>query len=391
MAGLFPSPAASIEGESEFFANGVHDDLLTQLAQLESLRVISRTSVLEYLDSSRNIREIGAALGADAILEGGVQSAAGRIRINAQLIDAGTDEHVWAQTYDRELTAVNIFEVQTEIARAIASAMHTTLTPQDVNQLAVIPTENMAAYRAFRRALEIGAAQGIWKNEEYRQALQQAVELDPMFTRAMAELVGYLSFENFFHEEDPELVPKAEQLLERIRVLAANSADYLIAQSYYTYYTLKDFTRAYELIMRAEGMRPSDIRLLQVKTWIQRRLGDLEGRAESFRKLSQLDPRSPGPIISLVDDLIVSHRYDEARFVIDASGFDVYALAYWSNMLDLREHRNISRWAEDLEAIQKDHESGGFFWGDTDTSRLLDLWNAQIANQDFMRAEQLLA
>jgi len=186
MVAVLPFTSASLEGESEFFAVGVHDDLLTQLSQLEAVRVISRTSVLEYQDTILNIREIGSALGADAILEGGVQSAGNRIRINAQLIDAYTDEHLWAQTYDRELSPTNIFEVQTEIARAITSAMHTTLTPQDVSQLAVIPTENMAAYRAYRRAMDIAEESRTWRNPEYRAALEKAVALDPGFTRALA-------------------------------------------------------------------------------------------------------------------------------------------------------------------------------------------------------------
>ena len=122
MLAVLPFVATNPSGESESFAAGVHDDLLTQLSKIQSIRVISRTSVMGYKDTVRNIREIGAALGADTILEGGVQSAGNRIRINAQLIDARTDEHLWAQTYDRELTLANIFEVQSEIARAITSA-----------------------------------------------------------------------------------------------------------------------------------------------------------------------------------------------------------------------------------------------------------------------------
>ncbi len=157
MLAVLPFVSASLGGDSEFFATGVHDDLLTQLAHLQSIRVISRTSVLEYKDTVRNIREIGKALGADAILEGGVQSAGNRIRINAQLIDARTDEHLWAETYDRELSPANIFEVQSDIAHAITAAMKATLTVGDTEQLTILPTENMAAYRAYRRAMDIGA------------------------------------------------------------------------------------------------------------------------------------------------------------------------------------------------------------------------------------------
>ena len=382
MVAVLPFMAASREGDSEFFAIGVHDDLLTQLAQLESIRVISRTSVLEYKDTVLNIREIGAQLGADVILEGGVQSAGDRIRINAQLIDAYTDEHMWAQTYDRELSASNIFDVQTEIARAITTAMHTTLTPQDVSQLAIIPTENMAAYREFRRAVEIRNTQRVWKNEEYQEALEHAIELDPTFTRAMADLVGHLTFTNFFHQEDTESIPRAEELLERIRDLAPDSVDHLLAKFFYSYYTLKDYPQAYAIIQQAERLAPSDTRILGVKTWIQRRLGDFEGRIEVIKQLAQLDPRNPDHLDNLGWNLLWTHQYDEAKSVIDATEFDSYNLDNLRNMLSLREHRDTGRLVADMEATHARYPA---------VARPIDLWEARIGNRDFEGAEQMLA
>lgn len=379
MVAVLPFTAVSMDGDNKFFANGVHDDLLTRLAQLESLRVISRTSVLEFKDTVRNIREIGARLGADVILEGGIQSAGDRIRINAQLIDARTDEHLWAHTYDRELTAANIFDVQTEIARAIASAMHATLTPQDVNQLAVIPTENMAAYREYLRAVEIRNTQRVWKNEEYGKALEQAIELDPLFTRAMAELVGHLTFINFFHEEDTTSTPKAEALLERIRELAPNSADHLMAKFYYTYYALKDYPTAYELIKQAESLRPSDVRLLEIKTYIQRRLGAFEERIETVRKLIELDPLDTDRQLALVWNLVSIHEYDKALAEIEAVEGESYAKATWMSWLDLRGHRDIDRWFTETQALNKRY----------DKANPMELWEAHIAVRDFAGAAQL--
>ena len=379
MVAVLPFTAASMDSDNEFFANGVHDDLLTRLAQLQSLRVISRTSVLEYKNTIRNIREIGARLGADVILEGGIQSAGDRIRINAQLIDARTDEHLWAHTYDRDLTAANIFDVQTEIARAIASAMHSTLTPQDVNQLAVIPTENMAAYREYLRAVEIRNTQRVWKNEEYGKALEAAIEMDPLFTRAMAELVGHLTFINFFHEEDTVSTPKAEALLERIRTLAPNSADHLMAKFYYTYYALKDYPTAYELIKQAESLRPSDMRLLEIKTWIQRRLGVFEERIETIRKLIELDPLNTGRPIFLVWNLVVTHQYDAAQAEIDATDGESYGLAAWKSLLDLRHDRDIGRWFAETQTLHERYEEDDPLY----------LWEAHIAARDFAGAERL--
>jgi TolB-like protein len=154
MIGVLPFSYRGTGEDAAFFASGVHDDLLTQLSQLSALRVVSRTSVLAYADTTKKITEIGRELGADAILEGGVQLAGEQIRINAQLIDARTDEHLWAQTYDRKLTPENIFSVQSDIARAISAALEATLTPEESRALDVIPTRNMAAYRAFHEAMQ---------------------------------------------------------------------------------------------------------------------------------------------------------------------------------------------------------------------------------------------
>ncbi len=381
MLAVLPFVSASLGGDSEFFASGVHEDLLTQLAQLQSIRVISRTSVLEYRNTVSNIREIGKELGADAILEGGVQSAGNRIRINAQLIDARTDEHLWAQTYDRELSAANIFDVQTEIARAITSALKATLTVQDATQLTVLPTENMAAYRAYHRAMEIRDSGVRFDNTAFRQALEEAVALDPTFTRAWAELAGILSLENF-SEEDPELIQRAEQVLEQIRTLAPKSADYLIAQAFYTYYIFKNYDRAHQLISQAQDMLPSDVRVVELKSWIQRRQGDFEGMAESQRLAHTLDPRNPRWTQGLATTLVLSHRYEDATREIENSTFQDYGLSTLHNILQLREHRDLGRWVEAQAALQKDFE---------DVADPVHLWEARIAIRDYSGAEKMLS
>jgi TolB-like protein len=382
MVAVLPFVSKSLEGESEFFAIGVHDDLLTQLAQLQSIRVISRTSVLEYKDTVKNIREIGRELLADAILEGGVQHAGDRIRINAQLIDARTDEHLWAQTYDRELSATNIFEVQTEIARAITSAMRATLTEQDATQLAVIPTENMAAYRAYRRAMDMREGVSIWMNSSYREALEEAGALDPTFTRAWAELVGWLSHANFYGEINPEWTQRAEEILEKIQILAPNSVDHLMAQSYYAYYTLKDYERANRFITQAMSMAPSDINLPQLKSWIQRRQGKYEDRIETLRLGQELDPRNPQWTSSIIYTLMLTHQYDEAARVLESTEFKGSGLSYFRSLLQLRQHRDFERWGSDIEALQKEFE------GDADPS---DLWEEYIAARNFAAAEKQLS
>jgi TolB-like protein len=378
---VLPFVSESLEGESEFFATGVHDDLLTQLALIQSMRVISRTSVLEYKDTQKNIRLIGQELGADAILEGGVQSAGGRIRINAQLIDAESDEHLWAETYDRELSAENIFEVQTDISRSIASAMKATLTEQESTQLAAIPTDNMAAYRAYHRAMRILDTQGSFGEDDLRLALEEAVELDPTFTRAWAELAGHLAFQNFWDDYRPEFIGRDEEIIEIIREIAPGSADHLMAQAYFAYYTLKDYDFAHDLVSQAIALRPSDTRLLMLKTWIERRQGDFLARIETMREARALDPRDEKWTGMLINNLMLTHRYDEAVEELEKIDISGYYLESTKSLLDLREHRNIDRFVAELERLHKTYEGSG---------RVEYLQEAYIAQRDYDAAESLL-
>ncbi|MEP5569832.1 MAG: hypothetical protein ABJN62_18460 [Halioglobus sp.] len=381
MVAVLPFTTVSQEGDSEFFAYGIHDDLLTQLAHLQSLRVISRTSVLEYKGTVKNIRDIGAELGADAILEGGVQSSGGRIRINAQLIDARTDEHLWANTFDRELTTANIFDVQGEIARAIAVAMNATLTEQEQSELSTIPTENMAAYRAFRTAMRIRDTRGSWLVNDFREALEKAIELDPGFTAAMAELVGYLSHANFFYETYPEYTSYAERLLDKIHLLEPGTTAEYFATAYYTYYVLRDFEGALELVNRAIQLSPSNVRLLHLKSWIQRRQGDFDGRLETMRQAVKLDPRDLVYASAIVTQLMLLHRYDDAAEELKKTGRKDFDSEFWRSVLSLREHQDIKHWEAEQLALFEEFE---------DTMPPEKLWEAHILSRNYDAAEALI-
>ena len=380
MVAVLPFISDGLAGESAFFANGVHDDLLTQLAQLQSLRVISRTSVSEYRDSEMNIREIGRQLGADAILEGGVQQIGDQIRINVQLIDSVSDVHLWAEQYDRELTPANIFDIQSEIARSIASAMHFTLTPQDAVRLEVIPTENMAAYRAYHEAMKLRQSETM-AAPAYIAALERAVALDPGFVRAWAELAGSLSYINM-QRRDTESIQRLEGILERVQTLAPQSSEALIAQSYYVYYILKDHDRAFELVRQAQALRPSDPEVLELQSWIQRRQGDIAGMVETLRQARTLDPRNAYWTRRLVTYLMLTHRYDEAAEEFENASLDNFRLAYLERVLRVREHGQPGRLLDDLVMLQTEYgvEIDPF-----------ELWEAHIAARDFDGAAALLS
>ena len=148
---VLPFASRSTAEETAFFADGVHDDLLTSLAKVADLKVVSRTSVMQYRDTDKNLRAIGRELGAANILEGGVQQVGGQVRINVQLINALTDEHLWAETYDREFSIGNLFAIQSEIVETIARELSMTLSADERSRIRRDRTDNLEAFYAYNR------------------------------------------------------------------------------------------------------------------------------------------------------------------------------------------------------------------------------------------------
>ncbi len=176
--------------EDQFFTDGMHDDLLATIAKIGSMKVISRTSVMEYRDTTKKIPQIAQELGVANILEGGIQRSGNQVRINVQLIDAVTDEHLWAEIYDRELTAANLFAVQSEITKKIADALQAELTTDEQLRIDARPTDNLQAYELYLRGRYLWQRRG---DENIRHAItlfEQATELDPQFARAWSSLAA---------------------------------------------------------------------------------------------------------------------------------------------------------------------------------------------------------
>jgi TolB-like protein len=316
---VLPLQALSAESEGQFLAAGLHDDLLTRLARLQAFRVISRTSVMEYANTTKNMREIGAELGAGYILEGGLQAIGGNVRINAQLIDASTDEHLWAETYDRELTTANLFDVQGDIAGAIANAMHSTLSPQEEQQISSAPTDNLEAYEAFLRGR---ANSGILTQPAIEAAVDsfaEAVELDPLFAEAWSHLS--VSFSRKYWETgaedgigaDPSVRAAALDALKRAQELAPGAVTTLVAEGYYYYYGFRDYTRALEVTARALAIAPNDLDVTSLQTFLSRRLGRVSDAADGMIEILQMDPNSSGQIVQVAQTLVEAHRCSEAK------------------------------------------------------------------------------
>jgi len=215
---VLPFENLSDDKENAYFADGVQDDLLTNLSRIGDLRVISRTSVMQYRAKAPNVREIGKALGVSTILEGSVRRSGNKVRVNVQLIDATNDEHLWASDYDRDVT--DVFALQTDLAKEIASALQAKLSPAEKSQMERKPTENNEAYMAFMQGHDLaGARENSEKLKQAEQAYQHAIDLDPKFALAMArysELESWLAKE---FDRTQERREKARTLAERALAL----------------------------------------------------------------------------------------------------------------------------------------------------------------------------
>ena len=185
---VLPFTSLSIDPDNALFVDGMHDDLLTKLANIGGLKVISRTSVLAYRNTSKNLRQIGQELGVDTLLEGTVQRVADNVRINVQLIDAQTDEHLWAQTYDRQLTMQNIFSIQSEISEAISGALRATLMPRAQDRIEIIPTDDLRAYSLYVSGRDNLYLRRLETLQQARRQFEQAIEIDPDYADAYAAL-----------------------------------------------------------------------------------------------------------------------------------------------------------------------------------------------------------
>ena len=185
---VLPFTSRSTDPENQLFADGIHDDLLTRLANVAALKVISRTSMMEYRDTTKNLPEIAEELGVGTVLEGAVQRVGDSVRINAQLIDASTDEHIWAKSYDRQLSTVNLFAIQSEISKEITQALQATLTDEEQLRLANIPTDSLAAYNLYTQGRDNLYKRRLDTLLKAREQFEAAIALDPDYADAYAGL-----------------------------------------------------------------------------------------------------------------------------------------------------------------------------------------------------------
>ena len=316
---VLPFANRSMNEEDAFFTEGIHDDLLTQLAKISGLKVVSRTSVMQYRDTEKSIPEIAAELGVSAILEGGIQRAGNRVRINAQLIDVNGDQHLWAETFDREMTVENIFDIQSEITQQITLAVRGELNEEERANLARIPTNNLEAYEAYLKAMGL-MHQTDYEQENFQMAERwalRAVSLDPDFAQAWAILVEINAQAIWIgYDATPEREAAALEALDNTRRLGPGLPETVAAEAEYAYRIQHNFPAAVLLFREASEALPGDLDLLFRLGVAQRRTTDIAGAEDTFRRAMAIDPNNSRPIAVLVEMLIYTGQLDKAADVL---------------------------------------------------------------------------
>ncbi len=314
---VLPFTSVRSDEESDAFATGIHDDIVTQLSKVSALKVQARTSGVEYRGTPKSMRQIGQELGVANLLEGGVQRAGNQVRVNVKLIEAESEQSLWAEAYTREWTVEQLFAIQSDIAHQVASALRATLSPEEEERIQTAPTNSPEAYDAYLRArfhadlrrARDEADKAVWFYE-------QAVAADPAFAAAHAGL-AHARIWLFWEFTQFEQASMAKAALDRAVELAPNAFETQIAQGYYHYYFNRAYDRALEHFLAAEAIRPGDPEVLVAIGYIQRRQGRWEEAVSAFKRSLELDPRSHNTTLSIGESYRFMRRFDEAVRYLD--------------------------------------------------------------------------
>ena len=302
---VLPFQNLSPDPDNAYFADGIQEEILTRLAGIADLKVISRTSTQRYQSKPRNLSDIAKQLGVANILEGSVQKAAGQVRVNVQLINAQTDAHLWADTYDRKLT--DIFDVESDIAKGIAAALQAKLTGREQKALAVKPTNNPEAYEAYLRgvAFEAGNYLSAFSDDRATQTasyFERAVQLDPNFAIAWARLSRV---EALIHSITGAGGDASKRALDNAQKLAPNSAETLFALGYYQYQVLGDFRAAEETFVRVSKMYPGKSEVLLALSRVTRRQEHWDATIAYSEQALGFNPRN----VELLMDVAITYAH----------------------------------------------------------------------------------
>lgn len=386
---VLPFENLSDEKENAFFANGVHDEILTTLAKVADLKVISRTSVMSFRDTKRNLRDIARALGVAHIVEGSVQRAAGRVRVNAQLIDARTDTHLWAERYDRELA--DVFAIQSEIAQKIVDQLQAALTPNEQAALQAKPTNNLAAYDDYLRAKEIDRLGGLVSWEQTDQEvtlLERAVARDPTFVPALCLLARtHLTLYFFNRDHTDARLARAKKALDDAASLQPDAGEVHLARAIFYYRANRDYARALAELGNARRALPNDADVSYWAGAIERRQGRWAESTRHYEEALTKDPRNPGALGDLAGiNYVALRRYEDAARTLDG------VLLWKPNDFDFERERAFVDWAgrADLRRIERLLSGDAAKTADADVLAPTRLYLA-FAQRDYHAAREALS
>jgi TolB-like protein/Tfp pilus assembly protein PilF len=347
---VLPFENLSDEKENAYFADGIQDDVLTNLSKVGDLKVISRTSVMPYRGKATNVREIGKALGVGAILEGSVRRIGNRVRVNVQLINAENDEHMWAEDYDRDLT--DVFAIQTDLAQQIVRELQAKLSPMEKAQIERRPTENGEAYLAFMQGHEIFYRPDKFRSntEKAEQFFDKATKLDPNFAGAFAALarVHEWSYRDF--DPTPARKEKARVAAETAIRLQPDLPEAHLAMGFYYYYCERDYQGALKEFAIAKLSLPNSPEVYMAIGAIERRQGKWRESTANLEKAASLSPKDAWVLQNLADNYYANKNFETAEKI-----FDRAIEAAPQSLGPRAEKANLAvAWKGDLSVMEKE-------------------------------------
>jgi TolB-like protein/class 3 adenylate cyclase len=313
---VLPFENLSDEKENAYFADGIQDDVLTNLSKIGDLKVISRTSVMPYRGKASNVREIGKALGVATILEGSVRRIGNRVRVNVQLINTDNDQHIWAEDYDRDLT--DVFAIQTDLAKKIVGELQAKLSPAEQARIERKPTENGEAYLAFVQAHNLSCAfEDFDKLKQSEQLYERAIELDPNFALALTWSSQLQSWLVHTFDRTLERREKARSQAERALQLQPDLPEAHLALGYSYYYGDNNYDAALREFEIARRGLPNESDAYLAIGAIQRRQGKWAESTANIEKAISLNPKDSWPLQNLASNYQMLRNYDAANKTID--------------------------------------------------------------------------
>ena len=313
---VLPFENLSDDKGAAYFADGIQDEILTKLASIADLKVISRTSTAKYKSKPEDLKTVSQQLGVATVLEGSVQKAGDKVRVNVQLIDARADSHLWAKSYDRDMK--DVFAVESEVAQEIADSLQAKLSPAEATKLATAPTKDTVAYDLFLKGeFEQRVANSNFRPESFDQAARwykDAIARDPNFALAIAQLAICQLRRHWLTDPltEPELM-EAGRLAKQALTLAPDLAEAHIAVGLFHYYGFREYDPALTEFKRALELQPNNALALSFVAFVHRRQGKWDLTLDELKKSIELDPRNPYTIGGLAETDIFLRMWKEAE------------------------------------------------------------------------------